>query len=55
MTIQDRIARAQDIADRAAQAYADLPDGHEKDHAARAWSRAIDDLNGLKQSVQPGT
>lgn len=54
MTIQDRLDRAQAHAEQTAYEYANLPDGDEKDRAARAWSRAVDDLNDLKKSVQPG-
>lgn len=53
MTIADRIARAEADAQQAAADYANLPDGPDKDRAARAWIRATDDLKQLKADTVP--
>jgi hypothetical protein len=52
-TIADRITRAQARAEQAAADYANLPDGPDKDRAAHAWSRAVDDLKQLKADAVP--
>ncbi|BFP50148.1 hypothetical protein KCMC57_65160 (plasmid) [Kitasatospora sp. CMC57] len=53
MTIQQRLDQAQHAADQAAQNYANIPDGPDKDYAGQVWSRAVDDLKDLKANAIP--